>query len=325
MDNRQKEDREEDRTPSQKWTEFIENTTLHGIRNVIPSQKPLLRVLWLILLLACGTYYSYTFYRAFEKYFEYSTVTVISRNYQNNMTFPAISICPNNLFSRAKILMQDEDPRFTARGLNISACAVTKNLRKKEMNNMSCGLAMLCCCAYYGLKSHVTEHINCTEERRSALRKAIQESGTAFNMEDFFHSYSQDPNILIDYSWCIFGNEPSCTSLDFLPEMTETGICYTFSSGKNNRSSKVVHTSGVASGLNVLLNIDETDYMMGMYSQGFAISFHEQGEYFNAWDGFSVSPGTKTSIALTEKRVGFVLYILMECFLQCAFILHAIS
>ena len=36
----EEEKRKHHRSLSQKWTPFIKNTTLHGIRNVLPSQRP---------------------------------------------------------------------------------------------------------------------------------------------------------------------------------------------------------------------------------------------------------------------------------------------
>ena len=138
----EEEERKHHRSLSQKWTAFIENTTLHGIRNVLPSQRPnVSRVVWSVVMLTFGAYFIYTFYKAVNKYLQYHTVTSITKNYEQNMSFPAVSICPDNLFSRRKIMMRDDDPFFAAQGLNMSACEVTRELRQREMNNMSCGSA----------------------------------------------------------------------------------------------------------------------------------------------------------------------------------------
>ncbi|XP_073234208.1 acid-sensing ion channel 1A-like [Porites lutea] len=301
----EEEKRKHHRSLSQKWTAFIKNTTLHGIRNVLPSQRPKVsRVVWTVVMLTFGAYFIYTFYKAVNKYLQYHTVTLITKNYEQNMSFPAVSICPDNLFSRGKIMMQDDDPFFAAQGLNMSACEVTRELRQREMNNMSCGLAMICCCAFFGYKTNPIYYPNCTKQRRSALQKAIEESGVLFNMEEFFTVFSPDSEeMLSHYFACLFQWSEDCSASDFETEVTQYGICRTFNSGKNNRS-KVSYRGGVSSGLAILLNVSQSDYTLGhKIAQGFSISIHAQGESFNGFDAaFSVMPGTYATISLTEQR-----------------------
>lgn len=302
-------ERKHHRSLSQKWTTFIENTTLHGIRNVLPSQRPnVSRVVWSVVMLTFGAYFICIFYKAVHKYFQYHTVTLITKNYEQNMSFPAVTICPDNLFSRGKVMMKDDNPLFAAKGLNMSACAVTRELRQREMNNMSCGLAMICCCAIFGYKTNPIDYPNCTEQRRSALQKAIEESGVLFNMEEFFKLFSQDSaEMLSHYFECAFQWSEKCSESDFETEVTQYGICHTFNSGKNNRS-KVSYRGGVSSGLTILLNVNQSDYTLGYKNAlGFSISIHAQGESFNSFDAaFSVMPGTYATISLTEQRVGLV-------------------
>ena len=310
----EEEERKHHRSLSQKWTPFIENTTLHGIRNVLPSQRPKVsRVVWSVVMLTFGAYFTYTFYKAVNKYLQYYTVTLITKNYEQNMSFPAVSICPDNLFSRRKIMMQDDDPFFAAQGLNMSACEVTRELRQREMNNMSCGLAMICCCAFFGYKTNPIYYPNCTKQRRSALQKVIEESGVLFNMEQFFSVFSPDSaEMLSHYFGCLFQLSKTCSHSDFETEVTQYGICHTFNSGKNNRS-KVSYRGGVSSGLAILLNVSQSDYTLGhKIAQGFSISIHAQGESFNGFDeAFSVMPGTYATISLSEQRVGLA-YVFLD-------------
>ena len=308
------EERKHHRSLSQMWTAFIENTTLHGIRNVLPSQRPnVSRVVWSVVMLTFGAYFICSFYYTVDKYLQYHTVTSITKNYEQNMLFPAVSICPDNLFSRRKIMMQDDDPFFAAQGLNMSACEVTKELRQREMNNMSCGLAMICCCAFFGYKTNPIYYPNCTKQRRSALQKVIEESGVLFNMEQFFSVFSPDSaEMLSHYFACLFQLSKTCSHSDFETEVTQYGICHTFNSGKNNRS-KVSYRGGVSSGLAILLNVSQSDYTLGhKIAQGFSISIHAQGESFNGFDeAFSVMPGTYATISLSEQRVGLV-YVFLD-------------
>ena len=310
----EEEERKHHRSLSQKWTAFIENTTLHGIRNVLPPQRPnVSRVVWSVVMLTFGAFFICSFSYAAKKYLQHHTVISITKNYKQNMLFPAVSICPDNLFSRRKIMMRDDDPFFAAQGLNMSACEVTRELRQREMNNMSCGLAMICCCAFFGYKTNPIYYPNCTKQRRSALQKVIEESGVLFNMEEFFTVFSPDPaEMLSRYFGCFFQWSENCSHSDFETELTQYGICHTFNSGKNNRS-KVSYRGGVSSRLAILLNVSQSDYTLGhKIAQGFSISIHAQGESFNAFDeAFSVMPGTYATISLSEQRVGLV-YVFLD-------------
>ena len=43
--------------PTEMWREFVDNTTLHGIRYVFIKRHILIRLLWLVLLLTSSGYY----------------------------------------------------------------------------------------------------------------------------------------------------------------------------------------------------------------------------------------------------------------------------
>lgn len=306
MENNQKPSENESyNVPSEtKWKEFLENTTLHGARNVTSSRRKFTRITWLIFLLAAGAFYFMTVYNAIDKYFKRPVTTAITMTYNTNMVFPAVTICPNNIFSKAKVMMRDENPSFTAQGLNLTVCAVTRAVREKKMNNLTCGLAMICCCAYLGFSVDVGDIDNCTDDTRNDLRYVLQQSGVDFNMEDFILHYSQDMNDLISYSFgCHFGWKSSCNVSDFTPQLAAYSLCYTFNSGEDDQGVRNVTTSGLNGGLNIVLKTNYSDESIGKFSRGFRILIHKQGEYFDDWDGIGVSPGTHAAIAVSEQRV----------------------
>lgn len=313
MDSNQKEqDKDENRKTSEKWREFLENTTLHGIRNVVPTRKLVSRMLWSILLLVSGAYFVFTAQCAFRKYFQYPVATVISRRYVQNITFPAVSICPNNKFSRAKVMMQDDDPEFEAKGLNLSACAATRNLREK-MDNMPCGLAMICCCTYLEYNYSASLVHNCSETRRSDLQEAVSRAAVNFNMDDFIRHFGQDlDDMFANFTFCTFGWSEYCKSSDFSPVITQYGICYTYNSKKHNRRRQISRSSGVNAGLIVALNANLEDETIGTFSQGFSVSIHDPGEFFDPWDGYNVAPGTRATLLLTEQKVISSILIVIE-------------
>lgn len=288
-----------------KWKEFLENTTLHGARNVTSSRRRCTRITWLIFLLIAGASYFVTVLNAFDKYFfKHPITTAITMTYSTNINFPAVTICPNNLFSKAKVMMRDEHPAFTAQRLNLSVCAATRVIRERKMNNLTCGLAMICCCAHLNFSTRAGDLDNCTDERRKDLRSALNQSGVDFNMEDFILRYSQNMTDLIYFSsWCTFGWKSECEISDFKPKLAETGLCFTFNSGEDDVVVRNLTRSGLNGGLNIMLNANYTDETIGKFSRGIRVLIHKQGEYVDDWDGIGVSPGTHAAISVSEQRV----------------------
>lgn len=289
------------------WQEFVDNTTLHGIRYVFIKRHAFTRLIWLILLLSSGGYYIFTVYRAFEKYYSRPINTVVSRKHLRKMDFPAITICSNNLFSRSKVSLADDDPSFASSGLNISSCAVTSRARA----NRPCGLSLLCCCTPFDNENESLALPNCTFEYKQELLKDIQVSNHRIEVESFYQKYSLNISNLLgptcQFSW----RQTQCSITDFDPTVTEWGMCYTFNSGRESEI-KIVDTAGVSSGLTLLLDANIAEYTRGKFSEGFKVLIHGQGEYYDEFDGISVGPGQHASIALSQKRVG-----LFVCLLEC--------
>ena len=100
------------KTSAEMWQEFADDTTLHGIRYVIMKRHIILRLSWLVLLLASGGYYIFTVYRAFNKFYSRPINTVINTKHLNEMDFPAVTICSLNLFAKSKVFMTDNNPLF---------------------------------------------------------------------------------------------------------------------------------------------------------------------------------------------------------------------
>ncbi|XP_078372333.1 bile acid-sensitive ion channel-like [Oculina patagonica] len=287
-----------------RWTEFLNNTTLHGVRNVVSSRKIFIRITWLIFLLAAGTYYLATVYNAIDKYLQHPVTTKITMTYKTNIVFPTVTICPNNIFSKAKVMAWDENPAFSAQGLNLSVCEVTRNVRESKMNNLTCGLAMICCCVYLGFPLKAGDIDNCTDERREILRYTLQQSGVNFNMEDFLLYYSPDKTDLFGTEMCRFSWNSSCET-DFSRNLATHGLCYTFNSGEDEKMVRNVSLAGLNGGLSLILNANYSDETIGKLSRGFKVLIHKPGEYFDDWDGINLSPGTHASITVSEQRVSF--------------------
>ena len=295
----------ESKASADMWQEFVDNTTLHGIRYVFMKRHILIRLLWLVLLLTSGGYYIFTVYRAFNKYYSRPINTVLSRKHLKQMDFPAVTICSLNFFAKSKIFTTDDDPHFASSGLNISSCSVTSGVR----GDRPCGLSLLCCCSPIPEVAALALP-NCTTQYRQDLLNVMQESGNRLDIEDFFQNFSQDISVLVAPMTCTFGwEETACSAKDFVPVVTPWGMCYTFNSGTDG-NVRIVKTAGVATGLSVVLDAQTYEYTLGKHSEGFKVLIHGQGEYIDKWDGINVGPGQHAVIALSQKRVCIPLFLL---------------
>ena len=286
------------RSPRHMVKEFVDNTTLHGIRYAFMERHFLVRFIWAVLVLISGAYYLYTVRTAFQKYYDRPVNTVLKHEHVDEMDFPAVTICSRNMFDLSKLLMTDDNPVLKSSGLNISSCAVTAGVR----GTLPCGLAMLCCCSPRALANVAPEIPNCTSRYKQDLLDAMQQSHHIPDIDSFFRYYGQDISELLGpecyYDW----SETDCYDKDFVSTTTQWGKCYTFNSGAYGRKLTVT-SSGVSSGLTVILDAQTDEYSYGKFSEGFKVLVHGQGEYIDELEGINVGPGQHVIIALTEKRV----------------------
>ena len=294
--------KDEPRARTAMWREFVDNTTLHGIRYVFLKRHILIRFIWIVIMLISGGYYVFLVQAAFYKYYSRPINTVLTREHVSEMKFPAVTICPLNFFAKSKLLMGDDNPLFASSGLNISSCAVTARVR----GDRPCGLSLLCCCAPPEFKDVTAAIPNCTAQYKQDLLETIQQNLLRPDADTFFWYFSQDIEALFG-PMCEFGwnGELDCSPEDFVPTVTPWGMCYTFNSGIDDEI-KTVDSAGVADGLSVMLDAQTHEYTHGKYSVGFKVLIHGQGEYIDEWAGINIGPGQHAVIALSEKRVCYV-------------------
>ena len=284
-------------SPKEMLVEFVDNTTLHGIRYAFMERHILVRLIWVVLLLISGGYYLFTVQKAFHKYYDHPINTVLSHKHVNRMEFPAITICSRNMFALSKLLMTDDNPLFASSGLNISSCAVTSEVR----GDRPCGWSLLC--ALPEFENASSSIPNCTNKYRKDLLDAMQRSRHYIDKENLYRYYSQDLNSLLGPR-CYFNFDTTCSEKDFVSFVTQWSKCYTFNSGENGKIMRSRH-SGVSFGLFVIFDAQTGEGSHGKYSEGFKVLIHKQGEFFNEWEGISVAPGQHAVITVSEKRVTF--------------------
>ena len=146
---------------------------------------------------------------------------------------------------------------------------------------------MLCCCVPPEILN-VTDAINFwTRRYQHDLLDTMQKNNHRLDIDDFYRFYDPDIGRFKGYE-CTFGSKFSpCSRKDFVPKVTQMGMCYTFNSGADGNVRKA----------------ETKEYYLGKYSEGFKVLNTSMNEYINEWEGINVGPGHHVVIALSEKRV----------------------
>ncbi|XP_022103085.1 acid-sensing ion channel 1C-like [Acanthaster planci] len=102
--NRHTQDDDANRTFAERFQDFGNSTTLHGISYVINlNYKKQRRLLWLLLVLVMSIWLVYSIVEAFITYFNYPMTSAISIHYMDTLTFPAVTLCNFNQFRRSAL------------------------------------------------------------------------------------------------------------------------------------------------------------------------------------------------------------------------------
>ena len=222
---------------STKWKTFASDTTLHGLKYVTNRSHSILRRgIWFVFLGAAATTYVYLVSLSLKKFFSRPIKTVISQESPiEGLKFPAVTICNLNRFMRSKIDTADEDENFVKLGLNISGCSEIRKVR----GNLTCGQALLCIYTPYG-----TALVKgCNRTMQQNIKNVISRSShRLFNEEEFHTKYGHDiTSMTSSFLYCRYTKSTICSEGDFVPTLTQYGICFTFNSGKDGVLRRSIH------------------------------------------------------------------------------------
>lgn len=197
---------------------------------------------------------------------------------------------------RSKVDMADEDENFVKMGLNISGCSETREVR----GNLTCGQALICVYSPYG--AALVKGCNGTV-RQKLMNVLNRSSHRVFNEEEFFTKYGHDiVGMSASFLYCFFMQTIRCSEKDFVPKLTEYGICFTFNSGQNGfyRSAKY---EGPDFGLSILLDVQTNESTLSQFSSGLKVIVHDQDTFVNRYNGFNIVPGTHASVGVKLRKV----------------------
>lgn len=298
---RHAEQDKEEKLRREKWTDFAENSTLHGFHFIFTRASPWVRLVWIFFLLGFTAYVIFSIYSSIYKYFTYPIATVMNIYHpQEGLQFPAVTLCPMTTLSKRRISMKDEEPSFNKLGLNIAACNTTAAVRAGR----PCGEALLCCCTDYTDSEISVALPNCTEDYRKDLLEVIKKKKDSFNDRQFHEAYGSDIRRMIVPGTCHYGlSDEGCSHKDFDPIVTDLGVCYSFNAARHGEQILKAFQGDTLSGLSLILNLNLHDHMVGFSSEGIWIIVHHQGVYINPWNRILVAPGTRTEISVKRKVV----------------------
>ena len=213
-------------TVSEMLKAFVNATSLNGIRYVFWKRPLWARIGWLAILLGFTGYFLFSAHRSIIKYVKRPINTVITQKYENELEFPAVTICPLNLISKKKLLALDDDATFVKYDLNDSFCSATAAVRSGK----PCGAAMMCCCLNLLFFDASAVVPNCDPQYAKSLVAAQNITGEFFDTERYFRKYAQRIEEILAPTLCVFDSDVSnqCGTSDFTSTATDWGVCYTF-------------------------------------------------------------------------------------------------
>ena len=176
----------------EKWNNYVEHATLHGIQYVFTSSTIWRRVLWAFFLLSGIGYFSFQSSKLLKEYFSYPVNTKVSLEYETSPEFPAVTICNFNIFRQSiidRIRFGEDIIKYTQRHKIAGLDGIQGNGSKIDWSRFE-NLSM--------------SHLYATGGHQ---------------MKD----------MLMDCSWI---GEETCTYRNFTPVLTSMGLCHTFNSGK---------------------------------------------------------------------------------------------
>ena len=163
----------------------------------------------------------------------------------------------------------------------------------------------------------------------SPLEYIRRANASNITIEDMFVNLGHDKHdLIVSCRW----KNTDCGPEDFIPVLTDHGLCYTFSP---NSSELVISAPGLDSGLQLMLNIEQYEYMNGPHdSAGVKVVLHDREQTpLVASLGQSVSTGFSAYAGINLLMIEYeqppygncgskplnhtTLYTSEECFLDC--------
>ncbi|XP_043939754.1 acid-sensing ion channel 1 [Protopterus annectens] len=271
----------------QEFTRILLNhSTFHGIKYIFSGRLSCSRrIIWLLaFMISLGLLFTWSSNRL--RYLLSSPVhTKVHVVYAKNLTFPAVTICNNNLLLLRR--MTKSDLYLTGYWLGL----LDEKLKVRPV---------------------AREILN--DERWKWLEKFLDFSfylpprdkdNVMFHLIDRLGHQIEE--MLLE---CKFQGD-LCGPHNFSTVFTRYGKCYTFNSGRDGKPIKTTMKGGTGNGLELMLDIQQDEYLPvwgetdeTSFEAGIKIQIHSQEEPpFIDQLGFGAAPGFQTFVSCQEQRL----------------------
>lgn len=267
---------------------FMEATTLHGARFLF-SGGYFRRLIWSVALGFCFGYCIYQIFKAVDAFYGKPFNTRITKkggNMNENLTFPAVSLCNFNSFNRRRYI------NFMKTRNTSSNDEIKLNLKFIE--------SLLA-------KSNDVFNSSSKKDHFYLFDRTICEDGSDTCYLTLF-SHQIDEMLLPSptFESCDVNGIP-CGSSNFSSFINSVfGQCYTFNSGHYGFPLINASMAGHLNGLKLLLQVERDSYLDTPTNPyvGLTVLVHDQQTFpFMEQFGFAVQPGVRTLCAIRRKKV----------------------
>ncbi|XP_066300711.1 acid-sensing ion channel 5-like isoform X1 [Branchiostoma lanceolatum] len=245
---------EETTVPVDLEEDFASSTSLHGFNRAMVAPNRFLRYLWILAILASNSAFAYMFITMLQDYFKYHTITDMTLEFADEITFPAVSICNYNRV--------DLDKATIAEMEYLSPMLYGNSMDETELR------------AWLDLPT-----VNSTGNSTNTPTTP----STDFNVADIIRRRGFDMNYP-RMVWCAFKGQ-LCNSMNFTHSFSVFGNCYTFNGDRSSPFKQTAEGTGFPSsnGLHVILDLmdhysTESSLVGGHGEIGIRILLHDQAE-----------------------------------------------
>lgn len=253
--------------------ESVQNSTTHGLPNVVKSKSRLLKLIWLASFMISSTLCSYMITKTIQEYFNFETVTKIESISLVASPFPTVSICNLNQFTT-----------------NYSTTFIRKTLAENGIDlvdgdgsSKKLDLDFILKLRYF---LNTIAIANLTQEEKKKL----------------------DPSLDYMLVTCMYNLE-RCSVDDFEWYYDIMyGNCYKFNSGRNDKGQRIAEKMSTRSGtinsliLELFVNNPVNNHSIGI-SNGVHVSVFNKSNKPDFFNGIDASVGTQTNIAIKRQFI----------------------
>ncbi|XP_038055372.1 acid-sensing ion channel 2-like [Patiria miniata] len=254
--------------------QFMENTTLHGVKYVTnPAHSKQRRLIWMVLFVIMLVIVSCAIFSHFQEYFAYATKTVITYKTPHKTSFPSVVICNCNKFRISALNGSQWEELLPM--VNTNGVYYSEQIEK--------------------LKAGKYFNVNAEEELR--IKGAnYRELGLALS-----HEFE---GMLLDCRWA---GRYRCSAANFTQVWTDFGVCYVFNGQDTTRvdddgEGLMADNTGLDGGLWVRLNVEQSEHASSNTGSCFKVAIQPRGDvYFVRDAGRTVQPGYHSIIGLKKQ------------------------